>query len=73
MKSAYVPLPLLDMPKLKSLNMSTRKTHQKLKKCYDVEVDTGKVNYSQLPMRLTVSMIFTTKSVRDVGKIFFYP
>ena len=50
MKSTYVPLLLLDTLKFKSMNRFTRKTHQILKKCSGTEKDTGKVNYSQLPM-----------------------
>ena len=47
-KSAYVRLLLLDM--CKSLNRFTRNTHQNLKKCFGIKKDTGKVNYSQLPL-----------------------
>ena len=36
--------------KFKSLNRFTQKTHQILKKCFGTEKDTGKVNFSQLPM-----------------------
>lgn len=43
-----------------------RKSHQKLKKCFGMERDIGKVNCSQLPVGLTVSMIFTSKSVKDI-------
>ena len=34
----------------KSLNRFTRNTHQNLKKCFGIKKDTGKVNYSQLPL-----------------------
>ena len=36
--------------KFKPLNRFTRKTHQILKKCFGIEKDTGKFNFSQLPM-----------------------
>ena len=50
MKNTYVPLLLLDMLKFKSMNRFTRMIKQILKKCFGTEKDTGKVNYSQLPM-----------------------
>ena len=36
--------------KFKPLNRFTRKTHQILKKCFGIEKDTGKFNFSQLAM-----------------------
>ena len=36
--------------KVKSLKRLPRKTHRKLKKCFGLEKNTGKVNYSQLPI-----------------------
>ena len=50
MKSDYGLLLLLNMSRLKSLNKSTQKIHQKLKKWSVIVKDTGKVKYSQLPM-----------------------
>ena len=50
MKSAYVLVLFLDMLKFKSLNRFSRKTHQIMRKCFVIEKDTCKVNYSQLPV-----------------------
>ena len=47
MKGTYVRLLFLDMSKFKSLNRFTRKSNQKLKKCFVIEKDV-KVNYSHL-------------------------
>ena len=62
-ENAHVPLLPLDISKLKSLNRFTRKIHQKFKKCFGIEKDIGKVNFSQLPIGWTVSMTFTAKRV----------
>ena len=66
MKNDYDPLLLFDMLKFKSLNRFIRKTHQILKKCFGIEEDTGKVNYSQLPMGWALPMTFTAKNVRAI-------
>ena len=45
---------------------------KKMKKCFGIEKDTGKVKYSQLPKGWTVSMTFTAKSVRDIESVSFF-
>ena len=72
MKSAYIRLLLLDMSKFKSVNRFTWNTHKKLKKCFGIEKDIGKISYSRLLMGLTVSMTFTVKSVRDIESNSFF-
>ena len=42
--------------------------HQQLKKCFSMEKDAVKIKYLQLPMGWTVSMTFTAKSVKEIGR-----